>query len=538
MELTRRQALLATGGGAAGMMLAPGGSPLAQAPQRGGTLTVQLTSEQRVLNPAIQASTGVYVMASKIVEPLIDLDAQGEPIGVLAESWESAADGLTHTFRLRRGVTWHDGKPFTAKDVAFSAMECWKKILNYGTTLYLFLDRVETPDDHTAVFRFSRPMPQGLLLRALPDLGHVIPAHVYEGTDIRANPANTAPIGTGPFKFVRYERGQFLIAERNPDYWRGNGLPYLDRIVWRFIADRAAAAAAIESGQVQFSPYSGLALSDIARLSRDQRFVVGTKGNEGNTAHTVMEMNLRRRELADVRVRRALCHALDLGFFVENFLYGYAKLGTGPIPSSSAAFYVPRPAPYPFDRAKAEQLLDEAGFRRPSRGAMRFAQPLKLLPAPWGEYTANFATFIQQSLREIGVRVEIEARDAPGFLTGVYREHAFDLTTGWHQYRNDPAVSTTVWFRTGSPVGAPWTNQYGYDNPAMDAAIDAAATELDPARRKALYQDFVRLAVDDVPVHMAVEHAFISVYSRRLMGSHNQPRWASSSWADAWLAPG
>ena len=533
MQTTRRQVLASAGA----LAMAGGGPAFGQAPQRGGTLTVQLTSEQRVLNPAIQASTGVYVMASKIVEPLVDLDAQGEPVGVLAERWEGSADGLTHTFHLRQGVTWHDGKPFIARDVQFSAMECWKKVLNYGTTLYQFLEAVETPNDHTAVFRFSRPMPQGLLLRALPDLGHVIPAHVYAGTDVRTNPANTAPIGTGPFVFKQYERGQYLIAERNPNYWRGNGAPYLDRIVWRFISDRAAAAAALESGQVQFSPYSGLALSDIARLSRDARYTVSTRGNEGNTAHTVMEMNLRRAELAKVEVRRALCHALDLDFFIENFLYGYAKLGTGPIPSSSAPFYVPRPAPYPFDKARAERMLDEAGYKRPSRGAMRFAQPLKLLPAPWGEYTLNFATFIQQSLREVGVRVEIEARDAPGFLTGVYRDHAFDLTTGWHQYRNDPAVSTTVWFRTGSPVGAPWTNQYGYNNPAMDAAIDAAATELDAPKRKALYQDFVKLAVEDVPVHCAVEHAFISVYAKRLMGSHNTPRWSSSSWHDAWLAP-
>jgi peptide/nickel transport system substrate-binding protein len=531
MDLARRQALI----GAAGASLAASLPLRAQeAPQRGGTLTVQLTSEQRVLNPAIRASTGVYVMASKIVEPLVDLDANGEPVGVLAESWEAAPDGLTIRFNLRRGVTWHDGRPFTSKDVQFSAMECWKRILNYGTTLNLYLEAVETPDAATAVFRFSRPMPLPLMLRALPDLGHVIPAHVFEGTNIEANPANTAPIGTGPFRFVQYERGQFVIVERNPSYWR-NGFPHLDRIVWRFINDRAAATAAIESGQVIFSPYSGLALSDIARLSRDQRFTVSTRGNEGNTAHTVMEMNLRRRELSDVRVRRALCHALDLGFFVENFLYGYAKLGTGPIPSSSAAFYVPRQPPYAFDRARAERLLDEAGFRRPSRGANRFAEPLKILPAPWGEYTVNFATFIQQSLREIGVRVEIEQRDAPGFLTGVYRDHAFDLTTGWHQYRSDPAVSTTVWFRTGSPRGAPWTNQYGYDSPEMDRTIDAAASELDPAKRKALYQDFVRLAVEEVPVHMAVEHAFISVYSQKLRNSHNTPRWASSSWYDTWV---
>lgn len=530
MELTRRQALAVAGGAA----IAGGMPAAAQTPQRGGTLTVQIVGEQRVLNPAIRASTGVYIMASKMVEPLLDLDANGEPVGVLAESWESTPDGLSIRFGLRRGVTWHDGKPFTSKDVAFSAMECWKKILNYGTTLNRFLEAVETPDAHTAVFKFSRPMPLALMLRAMPDLGHVIPAHVYEGTNIEQNPANTAPIGTGPFKFVQYERGQFVMVERNNDYWRGPA--NLDRIVWRFIADRAAAAAAIESGQVQFSAYSGLSLADIARLSKDPRFVVSTKGNEGNTAHTVMEMNLRRRELSDVRVRRALCHGLDLKTFVDDFLYGYAKIGTGPIPSSSPSFYVPRPPPYAFDRARAEQLLDEAGYKRPSRGGMRFAQPLRMLPAPWGEYTINFGTYVQQSLREIGVRVEIDARDTAGFLTSVYREHNFDLTTGWHQYRSDPAVSTTVWFRTGSAVGTPWTNQYGYDNPAMDAAIDAGATELDPAKRKALYQDFVRLAVEDVPVHMAVEHAFLSVYSRRLMNSHNTPRWASASWHDTWLA--
>ena len=93
---------------------------------------------------------------------------------MLAESWESAADGQTHIFRLRRGVTWHDGRPFTSADVQFTAMEMWKKILNYGTTLQQFLDAVQTPDAHTAVFKYDRPMPQGLLLRALPDLGYVL----------------------------------------------------------------------------------------------------------------------------------------------------------------------------------------------------------------------------------------------------------------------------------------------------------------------------------------------------------------------------
>ena len=108
--------------------------------------TVHYAAEQRQLNPSIQASTGVYIIGGKIQENLVDLDADGQPVGVLAESWEASPDGKTVTFKLRKGITWHDGKPFTSADVEFTAMNMWKKILNYGSTLQLFLTAVETPD--------------------------------------------------------------------------------------------------------------------------------------------------------------------------------------------------------------------------------------------------------------------------------------------------------------------------------------------------------------------------------------------------------
>lgn len=149
-------------------------------PKRGGTVTVHMTAEQRILNPALRASTGVMVISSKIMEPLVDLDAQGDAAPVLATSWKSAPDGKTITFKLREGVSWHDGKPFTSADVQYTAMEMWKKHLNYGSTLQMYLDAVDTPDAHTAVFRYSRPMPLDLLLRALADLGYVAPKHIYE----------------------------------------------------------------------------------------------------------------------------------------------------------------------------------------------------------------------------------------------------------------------------------------------------------------------------------------------------------------------
>jgi len=525
---TRREMLVL---GAGAMLAVP--AMAQETPRRGGVLTVHFATEQRILNPSLQASTGVYIVGGKIQEALLDLDAEGRPVGVLAESWESAPDGLTHTFRLRRGVTWHDGRPFTSADVQFTAMEMWKKILNYGTTLQQFLTEVQTPDPHTAVFKYSRPMPQGLLLRALPDLGYVSPKHVFETGDIRQNPANTAPIGTGPFRFVQYERGQFIIAERNPNYWR-EGMPYLDRVVWRVVGDRAAAAAQMEAGQILFSPYSSLTIADLQRLGRDPRFEVTTRGNEGNVRTNTLEFNFRNPVLADIRVRRAIAHALNVPFFIENFLGPFAKPGTGPIPSVSTDYYPGPDVPqYPYDPALANRLLDEAGQRR-GQGGLRFA--LRLLPAPWGEDIALWATFIQQSLQQVGIRIEIVRNDAAGYLRSVYRDHAFDLATGWHQYRSDPAVSTTVWYRSGSPVGAPWTNQWGWKDDRIDALIDAAATEVDPAKRRALYAEFVRAVQTELPLWMPIEQIFVSVFNRRVRNAGNNPRWASSSWHDTWLA--
>src|SRR5258706_5780937 len=116
------------------------------------------------------------------------------------------------------------------------------------------------------------------------------------------------------------------------DYWRPSA-PYLDRIVWRVITDRAAAAAQMEAGELHYSPFSGLTSSDMARLGKDKRFIVSTKGNEGNARTNTIEFNFRRKELSDIKVRRAIAHAINVPFFIDNFLGDFAKLGTGPIPS-------------------------------------------------------------------------------------------------------------------------------------------------------------------------------------------------------------
>jgi peptide/nickel transport system substrate-binding protein len=520
---------------AAGLISAASVAPvLAQddeAVQRGGTAVVHMVSEQRVLNPALRASTGVYEITGKIVEPLIDLTYDGY-VGVLATAWSSSDDGLEITFRLREDVRWHDGEPFTCEDVSFSAMNFWKELLNYSSTLQAELETVDCTDSHTAVFRYGRPMPLDLLVAAMPDLGHPVPKHLYEGTDLLQNEHNAAPVGTGPFKFVQYDRGQYVVAERNEDYWRGEQYPYLDRVVWRFITDRSAAAAALEAGEVHESGFIGVSMADIVRLDGDPGFDVGTKGYENNVAHSTVEFNHRNEALADIRVRRAIYHGLDIDRAVATIMRGYAKPGRGPIPSTGGANFTDDVPTYEYDPEKAKALLDEAGY---PEGEDAIRLKLRHRPAPWGEYTQLWAEYFAQSMREIGIDVTILTNDAPGFLSGVYRDHDFDTANGWHQFRADPAVSTMVWLRSGAPAGTPWSNQFGYENPELDRMIDEAASELDPQKRAQIYHDIQRLAMEELPVIFAIEHPFISVTSTKLKNHHNTPRWNSSSWYDLWL---
>jgi peptide/nickel transport system substrate-binding protein len=504
----------------------------ADSPNKGGVLTVHLNSEQRTLNPALRASTGVYIVTSKIIESLVDLDADGKVVPILATSWQASADGKTVTFKLREGVKWHDGKPFTSADVQYNALELWKKHLNYSTALQQNLVAVDTPDAHTAIFRYSAPMPLNLLLRSLADLGYVVPRHVFEGTNVLENPANTAPIGTGPFKFVEYKRGEHIIVERNPNYWR-KGFPYLDRIVWRIITDGSAAAAAIETGQTQVSAYSSLSLADLDRLSRNQNLLVTTKGSEANQYNNTLEFNFRNKIIADVRVRRAIAHAIDVPFFIKNFLYDQGKPATGIIPTTSKEFY-PKDSTqlFPFDRARAEALLDEAGYKRDAKG-QRFS--LRLVHLLNGEDEPLFATYIQQSLAEIGIKADIQTYDYAGALSAIYKTYDFDIATGRHQFRGDPAISTTVWVRSGSPAGSPWTNQFGWQSDKVDKLVDDAASELDPEKRRALYAALVHEVNAQFPLWFPTERQFYTVVSKKVRNALNQARWPSSSWYDTWI---
>ncbi len=502
--------------------------------RKGGRLVVAADSEPRNLNPALVASNGVFFISSKIVEQLAEADytAKDGLSPRLAVSWEGAADGLSATFRLREGVKWHDGKPFTSADVAFSALDVWKPLQNLGRTVFKDLQAVDTPDEHTAVFKFSKPTPFQLIRNALPALTSVLPRHVYETGKIEDSPANNAPVGTGPFKFAEYKPGQYYRLEKNPGYW-GDGEPYLDEIVYQVLPDRSSAANALEAGEIQLAAFSAVPLADLDRIGKVPGLKVVTKGYEGLTYQLVVEINHRRKELADLRVRQAIAHAIDKDFVVKTIFLGYAETATGPVPKNDPQFYTPDVPTYAFDLARANALLDEAGYKRGDNGT-RFA--LKLLPAPYFNETKQFGDYLRQALAAVGIDAQLVNNDAAAHMKAVYTDHAFDLAVGPPVFRGDPAISTTILVQGGIPDGVPFSNQGGYENAELDAIIEKASRTLDAEARTELYRQFQKKVAEDLPLINVADWSFISVASDRLRNIADNPRWAVSNWADTWLA--
>ena len=531
-RFTRRAVLGTAVGTAAGAAL-PRFGYAQGTPRRGGTLVVAADTEPRNMNPAIAASNGVFYVASKVIEPLAEMAYDGTGLAPrLATEWNGSADGRSVTFKLRSGVSWHDGKPFSSADVAFSAMEVWKKAQNLGRVLFKDLTAVETPDAGTAIFRFAHPTPFQLIRNALPAVTAVVPKHIYEGSDVATNPANNKLIGTGPFRFVEHKPGEFYRLAKNPTYW-DRDKPYLDGIIYRVLPDPGAIAAAIEADQIQLAAFSAIPLSELPRLAAIKGVQVVSKGYEGITYQLTVEINHRRKELGDPRVRRAIAHAIDKNFVVSTIFRGYATAASGPIPKFDKQFHVADAAIPGFDVARANALLDEAGYPRQG-GGMRFK--LRLLPAPWFEQTRQMGDYLRQALRVVGIDAELVNNDAAGHTKAIYTDHGFDLAIGSPVYRNDPSISTTILYQGGLAAGVPFSNQYGYNDAAVNATIAKAAETLDGAARAALYRDFQRQVAQSQPLIHVAEFTFISVIRDRLQNVANNPRWATSNWADAWLS--
>ncbi|MGI4815483.1 MAG: ABC transporter substrate-binding protein, partial [Janthinobacterium lividum] len=335
-------------------------------PVRGGTLIAVVQPEPQVLTSAINTGNPTGVVSVNIFDGLLSYDEKLAPQPALAQSWQISQDGKSITFHLRHGVKWHDGAPFTSADVRFSALEIWKKVHPRGRVTFAELRDVETPDAYTAVFRLDHPSPA--IMSALNAMeGQILPEHIYGGTDIAKTALSKPPIGTGPFRFKEWKKGQYIELERNPDYW-DSGKPYIDKLIFRIIPDAATRSAAFETGDVQYGAYSIVPLSDVARLTKLPTIGIQTHGYEWGAPFLTLEFNLRHAPLNQLKVRQAIAQAVDKRGLIDTVWYGFGKPATGPVPSPLKNFYTADVQHYDYNVAQAEKLLDAAGYPRKADG--------------------------------------------------------------------------------------------------------------------------------------------------------------------------
>ncbi|HEY0209906.1 ABC transporter substrate-binding protein [Acerihabitans sp.] len=500
----------------------------------GGTLVALVQPEPVALNTAFNTNFPNGVVSNNIYEGLVSYDSDMQPQPSLATSWEVAPDGLSITFHLRQGVKWHDGQPFTSADVKYSALELWKKVHPRGRTTFAALRDVETPDDHTAIFRLDHP--SLVVLSSLnANEAEILPAHLFAGGDVRTSPYNAKPVGTGPFRFVKWQRGQYIELARNPDYW-DSGKPKVDKVIFSIIPDAGSRAAALETGDVLYAPYDSVPLSDVQRLSQNPHLVVTKQGYDSSAAYTFVEFNLRNPILANLKVRQAIARAIDKQALVDVVWYGLGKPATGPVPSSLKRFYTTDDVPqYAFDPAAAEKLLDEAGYPR-KEGGVRFRLAIDYFPVNDG--FKNQAEFIRQSLSKIGIELTVRNQDLATFIKRIYSDYDFDIETGRWVPMMDPQIGgLRHYWSKNIAQGTPWSNASNYTNPKMDQIIERLQVESDPDKRAGEFHEFQRLAQTDLPVIPLVEQQNFTVYSTRLKGVSTAPDGALSSLKDVSLQP-
>jgi len=521
--------------GCAMAALALGLAASAHAQKRGGTLVMLVQPEPPTLASYASTAAPIGQVTAKIFDGLAEYDFNLKPVPSLAESWTIAPDGKTITFKLRRDVKFHDGKPFTSADVRFSVLEVLAKVHPRGPGTFREVKAIDTPDPHTAIFRLENPAPY--LMMALSGYeSPMLPQHVYGAGDIKAHPNANRPVGTGPFKFVDWQKGQFVRLDRNPDYWKKDR-PYLDRIVARFVSDSATRTASIERGEAQSAGMAAIYYSDVRRLEKLPAIEVTTRGYEMSSPVVELIFNTKVKPFDDVRVRQAVSHAIDRQWIIDNVWFGFGKPATGPINSNYAAsgIYTNAVKRYqvPNGVEIANRLLDEAGYKRGANG-VRFEIVHDI--TPYGEEWRRLGEYVQQALDKVGIKATLRYEDVPAWLRRVYTAYDFQLSSNWLQNLADPVIGVHRAFHSKSiRAGTVFVNASRWSDPKADELMDRASLENDPAKRAALYHELQKIVVEAAPNVWTHELLFSTVHARRVKNIATGPLGVFSSYDQVWL---
>lgn len=499
-------------------------------PKRGGTLVMVVSGDPPTLNLDITTGVPDFCVASLVLEGLVRLDPTFKPVPNLAESWTVSPDGLRYTFKLVQ-TKWHDGQDFTSADVKFTLEQISAK---YGAKFAAaagLIQAIDTPNPQTVTVTLKQPF--GPLLFSLSGYANagILPKHVFEGTNVLANPASTSkPIGTGPFMLIERQSGDHITLQRNPNYWRKDR-PYLDRIVFRIIPDPASTVLALKSGDVDFSYYYFIPISESQVIFSDHSLQVREGGIPGD--HLIM-FNLRRAPFDKVPVRRALLHALDREFIQKAVFRGLGAVPKSAINTQLAWAYNPDVdlgKMYPFDPAKANAMLDAAGLPRKADGT-RFD-----VAAVYDSSDANYNLLVQVLQRmwgAVGVHLVPQGSTRNVELAQIYTDWNFDIAIQSYTTAGDPALGVARAYVTSAIKKEPFVNCSGYSNPEVDKLFAQGADAPTLEQRAAAYKQVQVILAQDLPTIPFWQSAHLNVASTRVNGPWGEGT-GYEFWEDVWL---
>ncbi len=503
---------------------APAAPVKAETPVDGGTLNLSMYSAPKgVFNPVVYEDQYDANVIGLVFNGLLKLGNQLEWVPDLADSYTVSPDNKTITFVLRKNVQWHDGKPFTAKDVAFT----FKTILDPkypGVRADDFMDLVGAEEykagkaqdvpgikiigDHEISFTTKEPMAPILERLAFP----IIPEHVFTGSDLSKLMEHTAtrmPIGTGPYKFVGYKADQFVELTRNDQYFGGK--PHIDKVIYK-IVNQEVALGQLQNGEIDFAdakPADMKVLGNMKNVKLDE---------QPNFGYQFMGFNHRHEFLKDKRVRQAFMYATNRQAIVDKLLAGKGTIMNSHMPPVSWAYDAKALNDYKFDPAKAAALLAEAGFKDKNADGYltRDGKVLEFtLKYPTGnKVREQSATLIQDNLKSVGVKINLESMEFATMAKQVFDDRNADLwLMGWSLTLDpDPAGIFLV-----TPDNK-WSQVTGWDSPQNKELIEKGVRVLKTEERKPIYSAWAKLINDELPYAFLYSENKIYAMSNRVKG--------------------
>lgn len=491
-----------------------GSSPAAPAAsqaagQAGGQVTIGSTVEPPHLNAlnVLPHNFPAHAPYTMIYDSLIQIGADGAIKPRLADKWEAGPDNKSMTFTLNSKAKFHDGKPVTAEDVAFTFAKIMDPDLNTTKDGGESVAGVEVVNPQTVKFNLKKVDP--LFLPKAGSRG-IVPKHLLDGKDIAKDEFNRKPVGSGPFKFGSWQSGSAVILDANPDYHLG--APKLGRVVFKIVPDQNAVVAQLRSGELDYG------LVD----PRDG------KTAEAIATHKVYEspsprfysfgFNLRLPIFQDRAVREALMLATPRKDLVEQVLQGRGNIIHANTSPSSWA-YNPEVTQHPYDPDKAKQLLAQAGWQPGSDGVLakdgnRLAFAVSYVVTD--KQTEQALTILQQRYKALGVAITLNGLEANDLLGNRWPKGQFEVSYQLWNPVYDPDQNSSL--RTGAGY-----NGYGYANPAVDKLFDEALSTFDQAARKRAYGEIQKILATDLPALWLYSNNEISVVSKKIAGFQPHP---------------